>query len=174
MVSCAELGGRSVASLAPMPTAAHTLVALMIAPRPTIPPPPPPAPSAPTFINYAAPDECTGTQQPPSCIQPSLGSSTAGEHGAGEPSIGVDWNTGKTLIEAGNHTLRVTFNDSVTPATAFWEDKRSPFARVSLDPILFTDDGHFGGTNRTFSSQLNGVTSELSFTDDDGNNWLLT
>src|SRR5258708_9020636 len=64
--------------------------------------------------------------------------------------------------------------DSLKSASVFWEDKRSPFARVSLDPILFTDDGHFGGTNRTFSSQLNGVTSELSFTDDDGDNWLPT
>jgi hypothetical protein len=68
----------------------------------------------------------------------------------------------------------VTFNDSVNPATAFWEDKRSPFARVSLDPIMFVDDGHFGGPNRLFSSQLNLVTSELSFTDDDGNNWFPT
>src|SRR6267378_127213 len=165
---------RSVASLAPVPTTAHALLTLTTAPRPATPPPPPPAPGAPTFVNYPAPPDCSGTQQPPSCIQPSMGSTTAGEHGAGEPSIGVDWSTGKTFIEAGNHTLRVTFNDSVTPATAFWEDQRSPFARVSLDPILFTDDGHFGGTNRTFSSQLNLVTSELSFTDDDGNNWFPT
>lgn len=125
-------------------------------------------------MNYPAPPDCSGTQQPPSCIQPSLDSTTAGEHGAGEPSIGVDWSTGKAFIEAGNHTLRVTFNDAVKPATAFWEDRRSPFARVSLDPILFTDDGHFGGTNRTFSSQLNGVTSELSFTDNDGDLWFPT
>src|SRR6266852_5139043 len=165
---------RSVASLAPIPTSAHAVFTLTTAPRPTTPPPPPPAPGAPSFINYPAPNDCTGTQQPPSCIQPSLDSTTANTHGAGEPSIGVDWNTGKVFIEAGNHTLRVTFNDSLTPATALWEDKRSPFARVSLDPILFTDDGHFGGPNRTFSSQLNLVTSELSFTDDDGNNWLPT
>src|SRR6266403_4478288 len=138
---------RSVAALAPVPTTAHSVVTLTTAARPTSPPPPPPAPGAPTFVNYPAPPDCAGTQQPPSCIQPSLGSSTAAEHGAGEPSIGVDWSSGKTFIEAGNHTLRVTFNDSVTPATAFWEDQRSPFARVSLDPILFTDDGHFGGTN---------------------------
>jgi len=155
---------RSVASLTPVPTSAHAAVTLTTAPRPTIAPPPPPAPGAPTFVNYPAPDN----------IVPALGSTTSGAHGAGEPSIGVDWNTGKAFIEAGNHTLRVTFNDSVNPATASWEDKRSPFARVSLDPILFTDDGHFGGTNRTFSSQLNLVTSELSFTDDDGNNWLPT
>jgi len=165
---------RSVASLAPVPTAAHVAVTLMIAPRPTAPMPPPAAPGAPTFINYPAPDDCTGTQQPPSCIQPSTGSTTAGEHGAGEPSIGVDWNTGKAFIEAGNHTLRVTFDDSVNPATAFWEDQRSPFARVSLDPIMFVDDGHFGGPNRLFSSQLILVTSELSFSDDDGNTWLPT
>jgi hypothetical protein len=165
---------RSVASTAPIPTSAHVVVTMTVAPRPTTPPPPPPAPGAPTFVNYPAPNDCTGTQQPPSCIKPSLDSMTASTHGAGEPSIGVDWKTGKVFIEAGNHTLRVTFDDSVKPASAFWEDKRSPFARVSLDPILFTDDGHFGGTNRTFSSQLNGVTSELSFTDDDANNWLPT
>jgi len=88
--------------------------------------------------------------------------------------VGVDWKTGEAFIEAGNHTLRVTFNDGADPATAFWEDKRSPFAKVSLDPIMFVDDGHFGGPNRLFSSQLNLVTSELSFTDDDGNNWTPT
>ena len=165
---------RSVAALAPLPASAHAVVTLTTAARPTAPPPPPPAPGAPTFVNYAAPEDCTAPNTPPGCIQPALGSTTASTHGAGEPSIGVNWNTGKAFIEAGNHTLRVTFNDSVTPATAFWEDQRSPFARVSLDPILFTDDGHFGGTNRTFSSQLNGVTSELSFTDDDGNSWLPT
>jgi len=155
---------RSVAATPPVPTAAHLVATLTVAPRPTTPPPPPPAPGAPAFINYPAPDN----------IPAALGSSSAGQHSAGEPSIGVNWNTGKAFIEAGNHTLRVTFNDASKPASAAWEDKRSPFARVSLDPILFTDDGHFGGPNRTFSSQLNGVTSELSFTDDDGNTWLPT
>jgi hypothetical protein len=165
---------RSVASLVPVPTSAHVVVTMTVAARPTSPMPPPPSPGAPSFVIYPAPPDCVAPSTPPSCIQPSLGSTTAGEHGAGEPSIGVDWNTGRSFIEAGNHTLRVTFNDSVTPATSLWEDKRSPFARVSLDPILFTDDSHMGGTNRTFSSQLNGVTSELSFTDDDGDNWTPT
>jgi hypothetical protein len=131
-------------------------------------------PPAPAFLSYAAPEDCSATQTPPNCIQPSLGSTTAGGHAAGEPSIGVDWSSGRAFIEAGNHTLRVTFNDALNPATAIWEDKRSPFARVSLDPILFTDDGHLGGQNRTFSSQLNLATSELSFTDDDGDNWTPT
>src|SRR5438105_13070813 len=39
---------------------------------------------------------------------------------------------------------------------------------------MFVDDGQFGGPNRLCSSQLNLVTSELSFSDDDGNNWFPT
>jgi hypothetical protein len=165
---------RSVASLAPVPTAAHAVITLVAAPRPTVPPPPPPSPGAPTFVNYPAPEDCSAAHPPPNCIQPSTGSTTAGEHGAGEPSIGVNWTTGKVFFEAGNHTLRVTFNDAVVPATAAWEDKRSPFSRVSLDPIMFTDDGQFAGPNRTFASQLALATSELSFTDDDGDTWTPT
>lgn len=153
---------RSVASTTPVPTAAHAVLTMTTAPRPVVPPPPPPPPGSPTFVNYPAPDN----------IPPALGSTSANAHGAGEPSIGVDWNTGKTFIEAGNHTLRVTFNDAVVPASATWEDQRSPFARVSLDPILFTDDGHFGGLNRTFESQLEGACSSTSYTDDDATTWL--
>ena len=163
---------RSVASLAPIPTAAHAVATLTVAPRPTVPPPPPPPPGAPAFVNYPAPEDCSAAHPPPNCIQPAVGSTTSGQHGAGEPSIGVNWSTGKVFIEAGNHTLRVTFNDAAKPATATWEDKRSPFSRVSFDPILFTDDAHFGGPNRTFASQLDLVCSETSFTDDDGNTWL--
>jgi hypothetical protein len=144
---------------------------LTVAARPTTPPPPPPAPGAPAFINYPAPNDCAAGQQPPACIQPALGSTTASTHGAGEPSVGVDWATGKAFFQAGNHTLRVTFNDNASPATAFWEDKRSPFARVSLDPIGYVDDSHFGGPNRVFTSQLNLATSETSFSDDDANDW---
>ncbi|HEX9365603.1 MAG TPA: sialidase family protein [Vicinamibacterales bacterium] len=168
---------RSMASLSPLPTPAHAVVTLTAAPRSTSPIAST-SPHAATFINYAAPEDCPMTipPSPPSsnCITPAADSTTSGAHGAGEPSIGVSWSTGKAFIEAGNHTLRVTFNDLVTPATARWEDKRSPFARVSLDPILFTDDGRLGGPNRTFSSQLNGATSELSFTDNDGDAWLPT
>ena len=171
---------RSTAALSPLPTAVHATATLTTAPKPTAAAPAPQPPGVATFVNYAAPEDCPagsvpGTfQSSPTCITPALGSTTSGQHGAGEPSIGVNWKTGKVFIEAGNHTLRVSFNDGQKPATAVWEDRRSPFARVSLDPILFTDDGRLGGPNRTFSSQLNGVTSELSFTDDDGENWLPT
>src|SRR5579859_5585268 len=76
---------RSVASTAPLPVSAHALVSMTVAPRPTTPQPPPPAPGAPAFVNYAAPDNIT----------PALGSTTASQHSAGEPSVGVDWKTGK-------------------------------------------------------------------------------
>ncbi len=169
---------RSMAALSPLPTSAHAVASLTVAARPTTPIAPPPPYGAPAFLNYFAPEDCpiTVPPSPPSsnCLTPSPDSTTAGGHDAGEPSIGVNWKTGNVFIEAGNHTLRVTFDDKVNPATAKWADKRSPFARVSLDPILFTDDGRLGGPNRTFSSQLNGVTSELSFTDDDGETWLPT
>jgi len=171
---------RSTAALSPIPTSVHAVATLTAAAKPTSAAAPPPPHGVATFVNYAAPEDCPagplpGTyQSAANCITPSAGSTASSQHDAGEPSIGVDWKTGKVFIEAGNHTLRVTFNDTKKPATAVWEDKRSPFARVSLDPILFTDDGRLGGPNRTFSSQLNGVTSELSFTDDDGDNWLPT
>lgn len=161
---------RSTASLSPLPTASHAVATLTISPRRTTTSPPPP-PGAATFVNYPAPEDCVGPQQPPGCIRPAPASTTSGQHGAGEPSIGVSWISGKAFIQAGNHTLRVTFNDSVLPASAFWEDKRLPFSRVSLDPILFTDSGPTG-PSRTFSSQLDGACSEMSYTDDDANSWL--
>ena len=106
------------------------------------------------FVNYAAPSP--------------LGIS------AGEPSIGVNWKTGRVLIEAITQTLRVAFNDCYTPATAAWEDKSAPTSATSLDPILFTDSK----TGRSVVSQLvspngQGVGCSLSsFSDDDGDTWI--
>src|SRR5207245_3172286 len=75
---------------------------------------------------------------------------------AGEPSCGVDWKTKKVMYQAGLTTLRVSFNDCTSPATANWEDVSFiTTSVVSLDAILFTD--RF--TNRTFVSQLPGQDS---------------
>src|SRR5579864_2898373 len=49
---------RSVAALVPLPTSAHVVVTMTVAPRPTIPPPPPPAPGAPSFVIFPAPPDC--------------------------------------------------------------------------------------------------------------------
>ena len=84
--------------------------------------------------------------------------------GAGEPSIGINWKTGKVFFVAGTQTLRVTFEDCVFPATALWENVTSPQTLpTTLDPILFTDPQ----TGRTFVSQLLGKTSQIVYTDND-------
>jgi hypothetical protein len=112
-------------------------------------PPPVSSATAPTYGNFAPP-------------------STLGQR-AGEPTIGLNWATGKAMFIASLQTLRVTFNDAVSPVTATWENKSAPNTSVtSFDPILFTDSQ----TNRTFVSQLlPSKVSLMSFTDDDGNNW---
>jgi hypothetical protein len=107
------------------------------------------AQTAPTYGVYPAPDP--------------LGTS------AGEPSLGVNRNTGKVLFQASLQTLRVSFDDSASPASAFWQDVSYPLTSLlTLDPILYTDPQ----TGRTFVSQLAGVTSLMAFTDNDGASWL--
>jgi hypothetical protein len=86
---------------------------------------------------------------------------------AGEPSIGVDWSTGNTLLQAGLETLRVNNFDPAT-GTASWTSVGSTITSVtSLDPILFTDRR----TGRTFVSQLTGACSLMASSDDDGSSW---
>lgn len=114
--------------------------------------PTPPVPSTatpPTYNNFAPP-------------------STLGQR-AGEPTIGLNWATGRAMFIASLQTLRVTFNDTVSPATATWENKSAPNTSItSFDPILFTDSS----TNRTFVSQLlPSKISLMSFTDNDGETW---
>jgi hypothetical protein len=92
---------------------------------------------------------------------------------AGEPTVGVNWRTGNVMYIAGLETLRVTFNASVSPATATWTNVSAPNTSIdTLDPILFSDsDAGAARTNRTFVSQLAGKASLMSFTDDDGVTW---
>lgn len=118
---------------------------------PAFPAPPAPVPGVPRYQNYPAPD--------------GLGTS------AGEPSIGINWGSGKVFIGSNTQTLRVTFDESCSSsASTIWEDVSAPNAITSLDPILFTD--HNGlEKDRTFVSQLTGQDSLSAFTDDDGNSW---
>ncbi|HEV2763862.1 MAG TPA: hypothetical protein VGV38_12850, partial [Pyrinomonadaceae bacterium] len=120
--------------------------------------PAPPTPSTeppPTFNNYAPPAN--------------LGQS------AGEPTLGVNWQTGSVMFIASLETLRVQFNDAVSPAAATWADVSAPnTSLVSFDPILFTDSDSPTGprSNRTFVSQLLPTKiSLMSFSDDDGQTW---
>src|ERR1700704_4522152 len=57
---------------------------------------------------------------------------------AGEPSIGVDGRTGAVLYIAGTETLKVTFNDASSPATAAWQNVSAlQTSLITFDPILY-------------------------------------
>lgn len=86
---------------------------------------------------------------------------------AGEPSIGVDTATGKVMLQASQHTLQVSFDDTKSPPVSTWVDRTPPISPLTLDPILFTDQG----TSRTFTSQLLILCSLAFHTDDDGTSW---
>src|SRR5438046_6377103 len=61
-------------------------------------------------------------------------------HDAGEPSIGVNWNTNVTALQSDLPTLFVTFNDSCNPASpkATWVNRGAPTSQgVDQDPIGF-------------------------------------
>src|SRR5437899_1285948 len=95
-------------------------------------------------------------------------------HDAGEPSIGVNWNspnsaTGVTNFQSDLQTLFIKFDDSC-PAngqTATWYNSAAPTSQfVDSDPIGFTDRQ----TGRVFAGELT-LTSpscKVSFTDTDG------
>lgn len=92
---------------------------------------------------------------------------------AGEPSIGVNWNTnaangGTVMYQAGTQTLRVAFNGTDASAAATWTDVSAPTTSIAtLDPILDSDPVH----GRTFVSQLSGQDSLAAFSDNDGASW---
>lgn len=114
----------------------------------------------------------TPTNPPPAKGQPpsyrNYQSPASMGNDSGEPSIGVNWQSGNVMFQAVLETLRVTFNTNVSPATATWQVKNGLNTSItSLDPILFTD--HQAG--RTVVSQLAGTTSLSAFTDDDGDHY---
>lgn len=124
-------------------TASATLTAT------SAPPQPPAGTENITYANYPAPNGLGGD--------------------AGEPSIGGNTKSGNVMFQAGLQTLRVSFDDTLSPASSSWKDVSFPTtSAASLDPIGFMDQR----TNRWFSSQLSGTTSLAALTDDDGANWL--
>ena len=123
------------------------------------PPSPPPVPNPP-----ASP----GTPRYQSYTPPA--GSGLGQN-AGEPSIGVNWKTGKVFFQSDVQTLRVTFYDQLCSAfsKALWENKSPATSVEDSDPILFTDHQ----TGRTIAGMLLLLTgrNESSYTDDDGETW---
>jgi hypothetical protein len=81
---------------------------------------------------------------------------------AGEPSIGVDWETDEVLYQSSGNTLRFT------PSTAQWSDATPPtYTNFNIDPILATDPT----TGLTFAGGDDGSCSILAVSKDDGQNW---
>ncbi|MEP7012181.1 MAG: hypothetical protein ABJC13_17810 [Acidobacteriota bacterium] len=115
-----------------------------------------------------------GTNRPPTYSV----DADPGEHTSGEPSLGINWkseigdNGGTLMYVSGLQTLRLRYDICTSPARlrpdGNWQDVSPANAVTSLDPILFTDPV----TGRTFSSQLLGKASLMSFSDDDGASWL--
>jgi hypothetical protein len=95
--------------------------------------------------------------------------------GAGEPSIGANWNTGVVSMQSDLQTLFVTFDDRCPPngAAATWVNRRAPTSQfIDSDPIGFTDRQ----TGRVFSAELTllSPTCKTSYSDDDGQTWTPT
>src|SRR6266852_6526454 len=94
--------------------------------------------------------------------------------GAGEPSVGSDWNTGVANFQSDLETLFVTFDDScsLTNPKATWVNRRAPISQfIDSDPIGFTDRQ----TGRVFAGELTLLspdTVKISHTDDDGVTWI--
>ncbi|MGI8732005.1 MAG: fibronectin type III domain-containing protein [Pyrinomonadaceae bacterium] len=89
-----------------------------------------------------------------------------------EPNIGVNWSSGKVMLQALMQTLQVTFDDQTCPQTppSTWKDVTPVSAQEGFDPILFSDHQ----TNRTFLSHLLLVGSASAYTDNDGTDWIST
>lgn len=88
---------------------------------------------------------------------------------AGEPSIGYNPTTGAVMFQSYTRTIKVTFNDLVTPTTATWTNRQPPTSIFNIDPILFTDQG--ATPPRTYAGGLNGECSILAYSDNDGTAW---
>ena len=90
---------------------------------------------------------------------------------AGEPSIGVNWNTnvaaggGTVMFQSYASTYKVVFNDATGAVT--WSDVTPSTSLFNIDPILFTDSAK----GRTYAGGLNGECSIMSYTDNDGSTW---
>jgi hypothetical protein len=111
---------------------------------------PPSACALPTFDNY----------------QPPVGFPRRDT--SGEPSVGVNWNTGNILAMSRFQANRATFNDSTSPAnplTVSWFPRSLTGVVVGADPILYTDPI----TGRTIAGELiaAGGTTQGGISDDD-------
>lgn len=86
---------------------------------------------------------------------------------AGEPSLGINWNTGAALYQAGTSTYKLRFDNTQATPGVSWSDVSSPFSQFNLDPILATDSA----TGTTIAGGDDGPCAVMSRTTDDGGTW---
>lgn len=138
--------------------------------------PPAPQPATPDYIGFE-------NFEPPATLVKVFSSSQGSTpatveymlNDAGEPSIGVNWNSNVTAFQSDFQTGFITWDDScnLTHSKATFRESQAPTAEVAdQDPIGFTDRI----TGRTFSAQLTltSPTCKTSYTDDDGVTWVPT
>jgi hypothetical protein len=138
-----------------------------------IPPAPPDTGPKLGFENFEAPGTLLNVTS--SSQGPSVATVEYLAHDAGEPSIGVNWQStqdpmkGITAYQSDLQTLFVKFDDSCPSngRNATWYNSQAPSSQfVDSDPIGFVDRD----TGRTFAAQLT-LTSpdcKISYTDTDG------
>ena len=85
----------------------------------------------------------------------------------GEPSIGFDAAHNAAMYGSGTNVKRLTFDDSVSPATVTVADAKPATSVTTLDAITTVDPY----ANRSFNSQLAAVCSAASFSDNAGASW---
>lgn len=90
-----------------------------------------------------------------------------GHDSAGEPTLGIPWNTDSVFFQAFTWTFRVTFGDD---GTATWEDVTPLTSRQNFDPMVHADPD----TGRVWAGGLLGPCSGMAFSDDDGASWTPT
>jgi len=83
---------------------------------------------------------------------------------AGEPGLGINWNTGMGMFQSYTSTYRVNFGTN--PPT--WTIAKPLWSQINVDPVLFMDSA----TGRTFAGGLSGTCSLVGITDNDGGLWI--
>ena len=145
---------------------------------PLTPTPPPPAgvDNGPKvgYENFNPPGVLTPVTTPTGPTVEYMGRS------AGEPSVGVNWNSaapnnvfGVTNFQSDLETLFISFSNACANGgpTATWSNRPAPTSQViDSDPIGFTDQL----TGRVFAAELTATspTCKVSYSDDDGTTWV--
>ncbi len=85
---------------------------------------------------------------------------------AGEPTLGIPWNTNSVFFQAAATTYRVQFDEL---GEASWRDVTPLYqVPINLDPMLHADPD----TGRVWAGGLLGPCSVMMYSDDDGASWL--